>query len=156
MKILQQKFNTELHKLKLEHYTVLNVSILKSTKVCNVSSVSYSMSLLRLLLRCSTASQKRRRTVRRSDFRIGNNSEGTWLHKLQVRDLKLTGWKSLIRYAQNIVLIWLDELNCHSAIACNPDTYPAFLHLTSNQQQPKFRTAHVVNSTTVASSWWWP
>ena len=41
------------------------------------------------------------------------------------------------------------------AIACNPDTYPACLHLTSNQQQPKNRTAHVVISIIVVSSWWW-
>ena len=40
-------------------------------------------------------------------------------------------------------------------IACSPDTYPACLHLTSNQQQPKNQTAHVVISTIVVSSWWW-
>ena len=38
------------------------------------------------------------------------------------------------------------------AIACSPDTYPACLHLTSNQQQPKNRTVHVVISTIVVSS----
>jgi len=38
------------------------------------------------------------------------------------------------------------------SIACTPDTYPACLHLTSNQQQPKKRTAHVVINTTVVSS----
>ena len=38
------------------------------------------------------------------------------------------------------------------AIACSQDTYPACLHLTSNHQQPKNRTAHVVISTIVVSS----
>ena len=37
------------------------------------------------------------------------------------------------------------------AIACSPDTYPACLHLTSNQQQPKNRRAHLVISTIVVS-----
>jgi len=40
VKILQQKFDTELHNLKLKTCTVLNVSILKFTKVCSLSSVS--------------------------------------------------------------------------------------------------------------------
>jgi len=41
------------------------------------------------------------------------------------------------------------------AIACSPETYPACLHLISNQQQPKNRTANVVISTIVVSSLWW-
>jgi len=38
------------------------------------------------------------------------------------------------------------------ALACRPGTYPVCLHLTSNQQQPKNETAHVVISTIVVSS----
>ena len=57
---------------------------------------------------------------------------------------------------------WL-EIRCRQtgqvsglqAIICSPETYPAYLYLTSNQQQPKNRTAHVVISTIVVSSWWW-
>jgi len=32
----------------------------------------------------------------------------------------------------------MKRISC--AIACNPDTYPTCLHLTSNQQQPKVCT----------------
>ena len=51
---------------------------------------------------------------------------------------------------------WL-EVRCRQAIAitCSSDTYPACLHLTANQQPPKNRTAHVVISTIVVSSWRW-
>ena len=38
------------------------------------------------------------------------------------------------------------------SVACGPDTYPACLHLTSNQQQPKNRTVHVVISKIVVRS----
>ena len=38
------------------------------------------------------------------------------------------------------------------AIACSPDIYPTYLYLTSSQQQPKNRTAHVVISTIAVSS----
>ena len=41
-----------------------------------------------------------------------------------------------------------DRLN----VACSPDTYPACLHLTSNQQQPKNGKANVVIRTIVVSS----
>jgi len=38
------------------------------------------------------------------------------------------------------------------ALACNPDTTPAYLHLTSNLQQTKNETTNVVINIIVASS----
>jgi len=46
-----------------------------------------------------------------------------------------------------IVLITTWAVSGLQAIACTPETYPACLHLTSNQQQPKNRAVHVVIST---------
>ena len=39
-----------------------------------------------------------------------------------------------------------------SALACSPDTTPAYPHLTSNLQQTKNKTTNVVINITVASS----
>jgi len=41
------------------------------------------------------------------------------------------------------------------ALACIPDTNPAYPHLTSNIQQTKDETTNVVINIIVASSWWW-
>ena len=41
------------------------------------------------------------------------------------------------------------------AIACSPDTTPAYPQLTSNLQQTKNETTNVVMNIIVASSWWW-
>jgi len=41
------------------------------------------------------------------------------------------------------------------AIACRPDTTPAYPHLISNLQQPKNETTNVVINNRVVSSWWW-
>ena len=47
-------------------------------------------------------------------------------------------------YPQGWISVW--------AVAYSPDTYPACLHITSNQQQPKNQTTYVVISTVVVSS----
>ena len=51
--------------------------------------------------------------------------------------------------------VWVAGSSTTSAWACNPDTTPAYPHLTSNIQQTKNETTNVVINIIVASSWWW-
>ena len=46
-------------------------------------------------------------------------------------------------------------LSAGRALACSPDTTPAYPHLICNQQQTKNKTTNVVIHIIVVSSWWW-